>query len=171
MRAFGANGYRLRDTRVEIRLIYTGFLVLVLVGMATLAALQIHLIGWSPAALAAYYRGGDIGEAMSFGKSFRQLVETTHFHAFIMGVVYLVLAHLFVATPLRASWKRIMIVLAFAGLLGDLIAPWLICYAAASFAYLLIASWVAQWIGFGAFIVVPIREMWFVRPDGEIPPE
>ncbi len=171
MRAFATNGYRLRDTRIEIRLIYTGFLVLVLVGMATMAALQMHLIGWSPAALAAYYRGGDVGEAMSFGKSFRQLVETTHFHAFIMGVVYLVLAHLFVATPVRASWKRIVIVLAFAGLLGDLIVPWLIRYVAASFAYALIASWVAQWIGFGAFIAVPIREMWFVRPEGEIPPD
>ena len=119
MRAFGANGYRLRDARIEIRLIYTGFLLLVLIGMATMAALQCHLIGASPAALAAYYRGGDIGDTMSFGKTFRQLVETTHFHAFIMGVVYLVLAHLVVATPLRAAWKRAMIGLAFAGLLGQ----------------------------------------------------
>jgi hypothetical protein len=171
MRAFATSGYLLRDSRLEVRLAYTGFLLLVLVGMATMAAFQLHHIGPTPSRIAAYYRGGEVAAQMTFAKTFRELVEVTHFHSFIMGVVYLVLAHLFIATPVRPIVKQGLIVLAFAGLAGDLIAPWLIRYVAASFAYLQVASWLAEWIGFGAFIFVPIGEMWFSNGRAEFPPE
>lgn len=171
MRAFGANGYLLRDARVEVRLIYTGFLLLAFVGMLSMAAFQLYHIGPTPGRAAAYYRGGEIGGELTFPKTFRQLVEVTHFHAFIMGVVYLVLAHLFVATPVRAEVKRALIVVAFAGLTGDLVSPWLIRYVSAAFAYLQVGSWAAEWIGFGAFVCVPIGEMWFSHGTAEFPPE
>jgi len=57
------------------------------------------------------------------------------------------------------------------GLAGDLIAPWLIRYVAASFAYFQIVSWLAEWAGFAAFIAVPIGEMWFTNGRNEFPPE
>lgn len=171
MRAFGGAGYQLRDARLEVRLVYTGFLVLTLIGMLTMAAFQLYHIGPTASRVAAYYRGGESGAEMSFAKTFRQLVEVTHFHSFIMGVVYLVLAHLFIATPLTPTVKRCFIVLAFAGLAGDLIAPWLIRYATAGFAYLQLSAWAAEWIGFAAFIGVPIVEMWFGNGRAEFPPE
>jgi hypothetical protein len=171
MRAFAAAGYLLRDARLEIRLVYTGFLILVLVGMVTMAAFQVHHIGPTPSRVAAYYRGGEVGGQMTFAKTFRELVEVTHFHSFIMGVVYLVLAHLFVATPLRPVVKQWLIVLAFAGLAADLIAPWLVRYVSGGFAYLQVVAWLAEWIGFGAFVFVPIGEMWFSDGRAEYPPE
>ena len=171
MRAFASNGYLLRDARLEIRLAYSGFLLLVLFGMATMAAFQVHHIGPTPARVAAYYRGGEVGGQMAFAKTFRELVEVTHFHSFIMGVVYLVLAHLFVATPVRPAMKQGLIVLAFAGLAGDLVAPWLVRYVAAGFAYLQVVAWLAEWIGFGAFVFVPMGEMWFSDGRAEFPPE
>ncbi|MBI3783459.1 MAG: hypothetical protein HY270_08655 [Deltaproteobacteria bacterium] len=167
MRAFSSGGYLLRNARFEVRLIYTGFLLLTLIGMLTMAAFQIWHIGLTPERIAAYYNGGDSGTEMSFGKTFRQLVETTHFHSFIMGVEYLVLAHLFIATTLATTTKRTLIVVGFAGLAGDLISPWLVHYVSGSFAYLQLLSWSAEWIGFGAYIAVPILEMWF-RNDERI---
>lgn len=171
MRAFAANGYQLRDARLEVRLVYTGFLILVLIGMATMVVFELYHIGPTPSRAAAYYRGGESAGEMTFPKTARQLVEVTHFHTFIMGVVYLVLAHLFLATPLRPQLKRVLIVLAFAGLAGDLVAPWLIRYVAGGFAYVQLASWVAEWIGFGAFIFVPMGEMWLRYGADEFPPE
>jgi hypothetical protein len=171
MRAFGSNGYQLRDARLEVRLVYTGFLLLVLVGMATMAAFQVYHIGPTPSRVADYYRGGEVGGEMTFPKTFRQLVEVTHFHAFIMAMVYLVLAHLFIATPVGPALKRARIVVAFVGLAGDMVSPWLIRYLSGSFAYLQLASWAAEWVGFTAFIVVPIREMWFGHGYAEFPPE
>jgi len=171
MRAFASSGYLLRDMRLEVRLVYTGFLLLACIGMLTMAGFQVYQIGLTPSRIVAYYCGGEVGGEMTFAKTFRQLVEVTHFHAFIMGVVYLVLAHLFLATPVRPRWKRYLIVLAFGGLVGDIVSPWLIRYLGGAFAYLLVLSWLAEWIGFGAFITVPIAEMWFTYGPAEFPPE
>ncbi len=171
MRAFAANGYMLRYARLEIRLIYSAFLLFVLIGMATTAAFQIGHIGLSPSSIAAHYLGGEVGDEMTFAKTFRQLVEGTHFHAFIMGVIYLVLAHLFVATALDARWKRFFIIVGMVGLAADLILPWLIRYASGTFSYGLLLAWLAEWTGFAAYIFVPLGEMWLPSPRREFPPE
>jgi hypothetical protein len=171
MRAFASNGYLLRQAKLDVRLVYTGFLLLVLVGMLTMAAFQAYHIGPTPSRVAAYYRGGDSGGEMTFPKTFRQLVEVTHFHSFIMGMVYLVLAHLFLATTVSPNLKRGLIVLAFVGLAGDLVSPWLIRYVSGALAYVQLASWLAEWVGFGAFVGVPLVEMWFGNGSDELPPE
>jgi hypothetical protein len=171
MRAFGYNGYLLRNARVEVRVVYTAFLVLVAIGLLTLAAFQIERVGPTPSRVAAYYRGGERGAEMAFAKSFRELVEVTHFHSFIMGVVFLVLAHLFIATPMGSGLKMAGILVAFAGLAGNLVSPWLVRYGSPAFAYAQLLSWAAEWVGFGAFVLVPIREMWCSHADDEYPPE
>lgn len=167
MKAFAANGYRLRYARVEVRIVYSGFLLLILVGMATLAALQLYHIGLSPDRIAAFYRGGELGGQMAFAKTVRELVETTHFHAFIFGVVYLVLAHLFIATSVSPSLKTALVLLGLVALLIDLLAPWLIRFVAGGFAYLLMLAWLAEWVSFAAFIGVPMWEMWIVGDDAD----
>lgn len=168
MRAFAANGYRLRHARFEVRLIYSGFLLLTLVGMATMAAFQFHHIGASPERIAAFYRGGELGGQMAFAKTLRELVEMTHFHAFIFGVVYLVLAHLFIATSIAPNLKIALIVLGFVGLFVDLLAPWLIRFVAGGFAVLALFAWVAEWISFAAYIGAPLWEMWSGEEDAEV---
>lgn len=169
MKAFGSNHYLLREARLEVRLVYTAFLLLALIGMATNAAFQLRHIGPTPQRVAAYYRGGNLGRQMSFPKTSRQLLEATHAHAFVMGLVYLVLAHLFVATAASPVLKRRLIALAFGGLVGDLASPWLIRYGSSAFAPLLLVSWLAEWVGFGAFLALPLKDMWFSRTGTETP--
>lgn len=161
MRVFGASGYLLSDARVDVRLAYTGFLVLAAIGMATMAMLQWVHIGPTPGNIATYFRGGEREGAMTFPKTVRELVELTHFHAFIMGVVYLVLAHLVVATSAPDLVKRVAIILAFVGLVGDLLGVWLIRYVSGAFAWAQLCFWIAEWVGFSAFVYFPMREMWF----------
>jgi hypothetical protein len=161
MRVFGSQGYLLSDARVEVRLVYTGFLVLAVIGMATMALLQWKQFGPTPNAIATYVRGGERDGAMTFPKTFRELVELTHFHAFIMGVVYLVLAHLVLATSAPDLVKRAAIVVALVGLVGDLVGIWLIRYLSGAFAWAQVFFWAAEWAGFSAFVYYPLREMWF----------
>ena len=161
MRPFASSGYLLSDARLEVRLVYTGFLVLATIGMATMALLQWRHIGPTPANIAAYFRGGEREGAMTFPKTVRELVELTHFHAFIMGVVYLVLGHLVLATSASELTKRLAIVLAFAGLVGDLVGVWLIRFVSGAFAWAQVLFWIAEWLGFSAFVYYPVREMWF----------
>lgn len=167
MKAFGGRYYMLRDARLEVRLVYSAFLLFVAIGMITVAAFQLNHIGITPSEVASHYLGGEGNGEMRFPKTSRELVETTHFHAFIMGVVYLVLAHLFIATSVSLRLQRVIVVLAFGGLAGDIVVPWLIRYGSAGFSYLLIGSWMAEWIGFGAFIAVPISEMWWTSNESD----
>ena len=160
MRVFAGAAYSIGNARVEVRLVYTFFLVLAAVGMATMGAMEWH-IGLRPDAIVAYWAGGDRAGEMSFGKTPRELIELTHFHAFAMGAVYLILAHLVLATSASDRAKRVSIVLGFAGLSGDLAAVWLVRFVAPAFAWLELASWAAQWAAFAAFVVYPVREMWF----------
>lgn len=159
MRQFASTGFRLRDAPVALRLVYAGFLLLAAVGLATQAGFEAERIGVSPARIAIYYRGGESAGSLSFPKPFGHLVEITHAHAFVMAVIFLVLAHLFVATSLRgARVKGVVTGVAFAGMLGDLVAPWLIRYVAVGFAWLQILSWAALWIGGGVMLGVSLWE-------------
>ena len=171
MRAFASSTYLLSDARFEVRLVYTAFLVLVVVGFLTMAVFQLVHIGPTPGRIAIYYRGGMREMAMVFPKTFRELVEVTHFHAFIVGVVYLVLAHLFLATSVPDWLKRAGIIVAFAGLAGDMIGIWLIRYVSAYFAYTQVLFWGCQWVGCAALVGFPLREMWFQQSRRELPPE
>jgi hypothetical protein len=171
MRTFSTGGYLLSDARREIRLVYTGFLILAVIGFCTLAAFQLGHIGPTPAGIAAYYRGGERAGAMTFAKTFRELVEVTHFHAFIMGMVYLVLAHLLIATTAPLGVKQAAVVGGFVGLAGDMLGMWAIRYLSPAFAYALIFFWLAEWASFAAFVWYPIREMWFRSVDDDIPPD
>jgi hypothetical protein len=151
----------LSEARLEVRLVYSGFLVLAAIGLLTVAAFQLKHVGPTPADIAAYFRGGERAGEMSFPKTFRELVEVTHFHAFVMGLVYLVLAHLLIATTAPERVKQVTVVVGFFGLAGDLIGGWLIRYVSAAFAYAEVTFWLAEWLAFAAFVYYPMRDMWF----------
>jgi len=152
--------YRLSAATREVKLIYTGFLIFAAVGMLTIGLYQFRRIGTSYDLVVAYYRGGELGQEMAFPKTFAQLLETTHFHAFIMGVSFLILAHLFIATSLSPRVKWSFIGLAFFSSQGDIAGPWLIRYLSPAFALLHLVSWLAMWLGYGALILIPLYEMW-----------
>jgi hypothetical protein len=79
---------------------------------------------------------------MSFPKPFGHLLEVTHAHAFVMALIFLVLAHLFLgASKLGTRAKRGVITAAFIGIVADLVTPWLIRYMGAVFAWGLLGAW------------------------------
>jgi len=163
VKAFGSGGFLLSEARLEVRLAYSGFLLLASIGFASTAAFQLLHVGPTPAHIATYFRGGERGDVMIFPKTARELVEATHFHAFTMGLVYLVLAHLLLATSAPQGVKRGAVVVGLLAFAGDLAGGWLVRYAGAGFAPVLLACWVGQWAAFGAYVYFPIREMWFRR--------
>ena len=162
MREFGKPGFRLAHLQRDAKWIYTGFLVFVGLGLCTNGLFQLTRIGPTLHRIAVYYRGGDLGEAMTFPKTFAQLLELTHFHTFLMGVVLLILAHLVLGTAVSPRLKTSLIILAWAGSLGDIASYWLIRYVSPAFAVLQLLSWIGMWVGYGGLIVVTLRDMWFM---------
>src|SRR4029453_14871139 len=127
-----------------LRLVYAGFLALLAPGVLSQLAFHVGRIGLTPTAVATYYRGGEQGEVMVFPKTFGQLLELTHAHAFTMSVVFLILAHLFVSPPVSDRSKGGALVATFLGLFGDLTAPWLVRYGAAWCAWIALAAWALE---------------------------
>lgn len=167
MKAFSNPAYMLANARLEVRIAYTGFIALVIVGMATMAGFQLAHVGPLPADIATHFRGGERGGAMVFAKDARELIELTHAHAFVMGTVYLVLAHLIIATTAPPRMKLWSVAGGFGGLAADVLGPWLVRYVAAGFAYLQLGAWIAEWASFAVLVYYPLRDMWFFTDDGD----
>ena len=160
MREFGKSGFRLSQLQRDAKLVYTGFLVFVALGFCTNGLFQLSRIGPTLQRIAIHYRGDELGASMAFPKTFAELLELTHFHTSMMGVVFLILAHLVIATDLSPRLKAAFIALACAGSLGDVASYWLIRYVSPFFAVLQLLSWIGMWVGYGGMIVVALWDMW-----------
>jgi hypothetical protein len=160
MKNFAYSSFRLRDASFEIRLVYSLFLVFILGGLATTWVFQFQRIGFSYERIVAYYLGGEIQGQMLFPKNLNALLEETHFHAFMMSVVFLILSHLFLATSVGRTTKLFFILVTFLSHAADMGGTWLIRTQSPGFAYLLMVSWIGLWIGYLGMIVIPAYEMW-----------
>lgn len=163
MKNFSYSSFRLGSASFEIRLVYTLFLFFILAGLATTWAFQYHRIGLSYDRIVTYYLGGEIQGQVFFPKNINILLEETHFHTFMMSVVFLILAHLFLGTSLRKGAKTFIILGTFLAHIGDMASTWLIRFYSPIFAYLLSASWFGLWIGYAAMLLIPLHEMWLSR--------
>jgi hypothetical protein len=158
---FASSSFRLREASLEIRLVYSLFLLFVAGGLLTTWVLQFQRIGFGYEKIVAYYLGGETSGQISFAKNFNVLLEEAHFHTFMMGAIFLILSHLFIATSVRRSAKWFFILITFFSNFFDLGSVWLIRYLSPLFAYLLMASWIGLALGYLAMIFVPLYEMWF----------
>ena len=157
MQVFSRRGFQLRTASLETRVAYTAFLVLVLLGLATLVALAMRA-GVTPGAIATYYRGDD--SEMHFPRTFWQLTEVSHFHLFTIPVVVLILSHLLYGTPTSVRLRVGLTLAVFAGALLDAIAPWLVRYVAAACAYVSILGWLLLAGGSLIVVLVSLLSMW-----------
>jgi len=160
MKEFSKKEFRIANSSPEVKVVYTGFLIFAFIGYFTIALLGLLRVGPGYDSIVSHYRGSDLDEE-AFPRAFGQMLEEAHFHAFIEGLILLVLAHLFVATSIRRPMKYAVVLLAFGSTLTDLASPWLIKYIASGFAYLQMTSWIGMETSALLLIGVPFYEMWF----------
>lgn len=160
MRNFNTR-FRLRDTDRHIRLVYTWFLLLILVGFCFTFFWAHSMTDLSPKGIVAHYRGSDatFGEPMSFG----QLSETTHFHVFTMPVVFLIMVHVLYLTMANSLVKVLTTWAAFLGVTLDLVSPWLITYVSPIFVFTMLGGDIFMLISFFIMFAIPMYEMWILN--------
>ena len=93
MREFAQKGSVLRRLDRGGKIVYTAFLVFLLLGLLSAALLHADSMGARAATAAAYWNGDEAG--MVYPKSPRQVLELTHFHLFTEPLIWLVVAHLY----------------------------------------------------------------------------
>lgn len=158
MKDFANRGFRIAESSTEVKLAYTGFLIFAFIGYFTLVLIGLLRVGPGYQDIVTHYLGSEAEEA--FPRTLGQMLEEAHFHAFIEGLILLVLTHLFVATSVKRSVKVSIILLSFGATLTDLVCPWLIRFASPGFALLQIASWIAMGGTALVLIGIPFYEMW-----------
>lgn len=165
MKNFTRRGYLIVNANRETKLVYTFFLCFVALGFVTIGIYQSRIIGWGMPQLIAHYLGDE--NQMMFPKEFLQLLETSHAHAFMMGIIYLTLAHILIACRIRPFWKKLLIYMGFLVTAIDLIGPWLIRYVSKDFAALLLGGWIWMWVIYLSYLVIPLIDMWLIPSPPE----
>lgn len=145
------------------RRVYGAFLVFLFLGLVSAGLLHYDGMGASAATATAYWRGDEA--AMVYPKSYRQILELTHFHLFTEPVVWLVVAHLYQMSGGR-GWLA-MGTLAAIG--AQIVLPWVVAYGTPAAGVLLLPITLCVALGLGWMILDSIRELLWVRSSPPSP--
>ncbi len=114
-------------------------------------AIFVSRLGFTPASVAAYYRGSE-GEFRP-PRTAGSMLEVTHGHLPMMALVMLLLTHLLLFAPWSRRAKIAMISTAFGSALVDEGSGWLVRFVDPRFAWLKLAAFVTLQ-GILAFLLV-----------------
>ena len=115
-------------------------LVLLLGFWATNFAMYFSRMGLDPATVAAYYNGSEAD--FTPARSAASMLETTHMHLPMMGLVLLLLTHLLIFAPLRGGWKKALMIAVFAFALLSEGGGWLVRFVSPSLAVVKVVGFV-----------------------------
>lgn len=118
---------------------------------ATNAFLYFSRMGLTPSSVQSHYLGSE--EDFSRPRSAQSLLEVSHAHLPMMGIVVLMLTHLMIFAPYSDSFKRRMIVVSFFSALLSEASGWLVRFVHPAFAWLKIASFISFQACLGFLIV------------------
>jgi hypothetical protein len=151
-----------RTAPASVKLAVTAFLLLAVAALGV-AALQIYVrTGLTPQGALLHYRGDEA--TLQYPKSFAEMVEVAHAHAFTIPMVSLVLAVALLASSAQEWLKRFGVVALFSGMTLELGLPWLVRYGPPWAVHLFLFA--GALIGSGLFVAVavPLYEMWWLKP-------
>ena len=160
MRDFTRPGGTLGRLDPGVKVVYTAFLAFTLLGVATIGVLHVDGMGTAASTAQAYWAGD--GE-MTYPKSYRQLLELTHFHLFTEPVTWLILAHLYHlgGDPLK---RRIGVsIVSIVAIAVQITLPWIVVYGPASLAAAMLPCHAVVGLTLGYMAFAAIRDMWFTR--------
>ncbi len=146
-----------------LRLILAAFLVYVALLWVTNAALFFSQMSFSYGAVVEHYLGSEA--TFSQPRSFKVLLEISHFHLFAMGILLLTMTHLVLFVPLPGRAKALLIVASFGSALLDEASGWLIRYVHPGFAWAKLAGFAGLQVTLLAMLVVVAGAVWRTPPN------
>jgi hypothetical protein len=146
-----------------LRLILGCFLVFVALLWLSNALLFFSQMTLTPSSVVAFYRGSE--EAFSQPRSYKVLLEISHFHLFAMGILVLTMTHLLLFAPIRVQAKAWLILLSFGSALADEAAGWLVRYVHPGFALLKIAAFLVLQAALAIMIAIVAWAVWATPPN------
>jgi hypothetical protein len=142
--------------------------LLFLVGLwTTNFLLFFQKMGLSPEAVVGYYLGSEA--QFTAPRTYQGMLEVTHFHLPIMGMVLLLLTHLLLFVPLRNGWKVVGVTIPFLSALMNEGAGWLVRFVHPGFAYVKIAAFLSLQGSFAVVLCLVLWGIWRRAPPPSAP--
>ncbi len=172
---FAYQRFKLWRAPLHTRVLLTLFNAMIVVGTAVSILMYRVRTGLTPEGSRTYYLGNEgtaqPGDDMLFARSFRELLDVTHDHAFSQPFLFFVLCHIFALTRASDRVKILVYVASFGSVLVDLASPYLIRYVSPAFAPLQVVNGVVMTLTLLTLLAVPTYEMWIYRePPVDMPP-
>jgi len=114
------------------------------------------------------YNEEEFQEDYFLPKTYKEIMEITHVHAFMIPLIIFVLARILAMTGTGEGVKITVITFAFIGTILNLSGPYLIRYKSNIFAISLLASYIILVPCFIAFISLPLCKMWSRKAFEEV---
>jgi hypothetical protein len=127
------------------------------------ALLFFSQMSFSYASVVAFYRGSE--EAFTQPRSFKVLLEISHFHLFAMGILILTMTHLVLFAPVGVRTKAWLIVTSFAGALADEGAGWLVRFVHPGFAWMKLAGFLTLQVSLALMLGIVTWAVWTTPPN------
>ncbi len=125
--------------------------------------LYFHAMDLTPGSVVAHY----LGDEASFRppRSYRSLLEVSHFHLFAMGIWLVTATHLLLFVPGPPRAKKILIDMAFLGALADESAGWLVRFVHPAFAWQKVLGFLALQGSLLAIMLLVAYAAWTRAPS------
>lgn len=117
--------------------------------------------GFTYDSVVKHYLGSD--EEFINPASYRGLLESTHFHLFVIAMALLLLNHLAAFVPVSPYLKLSLIVISFTTGLTNMASGWLVRYVAPEFAYMKIGSFLLFQASMGVLLVLSFLALGMYR--------
>jgi hypothetical protein len=128
--------------------------------------------GLTPSGAREYYLGNEgtaaPGADMQFARSFKELLDVTHDHAFSQPFLFFVLCHIFALTRVSDGFKIAVYLASFASIVVDLGTPYLIRFVSPAWAPLQIVNSIVMTLALLTLLLVPTYEMWWYREPASV---
>ncbi|VAX27026.1 hypothetical protein MNBD_NITROSPIRAE02-1366 [hydrothermal vent metagenome] len=117
-----------------------------------------HKTGLSYKSVVDYYLGSEA--EFTAPRSYQGMLEVTHFHMPMMGLVILLLTHLLLFVPIRNGWRMFWVVIPFLSALTGEASGWLVRFLHPGFAYLKILAFCMLQISLGGVLGLLFWGIW-----------
>lgn len=164
---FAYQRFKLWKAPLQTRVLLTLFNVMMVLSTAVGMLMWRVRTGLTPAGAAAYYRGNEgtaaAGQEMRFERSFAELLDVTHAHAFSQSFLLFVLCHIFALTKASDRTKILVYCLAFGTTAVDLGVPYLVRYVSPAWSPLQVVNSGLMTLVLLVLLAVPTYELWVYR--------
>lgn len=148
---------------LPMKIALTSFIIFILLGLVSSIALYHNQFEFDADKASTYYQGNEGQQNVKtfhVAKSYRELLETAHFHLYIMPIVYLALVHLYFLSGQPEWEKSTMAIVTFLGLFLEVAAPWLVRYVGGGWSKLFWVSGLSITIPTVWMSAICLYELW-----------